>query len=94
TDDDFGSYAGDGLPDDWQVQYFGEDNADAGPNVDADGDGDSNLYEYHARLLPNDPTSFLSITLTPDATEGGRAPDALSWESRGELCSEHQGLAS
>jgi formylglycine-generating enzyme required for sulfatase activity len=71
TDDDFGSYAGDGLPDDWQVQYFGEDNADAGPNVDADGDGDSNLYEYHARLLPNDPTSFLSITLTPDATEGG-----------------------
>jgi hypothetical protein len=71
TDDDFGSYAGDGLPDDWQVQYFGEDNADAGPNVDADGDGDSNLYEYHARLLPNDPTSFLDITLTPDATEGG-----------------------
>ena len=71
TDDDFGSYAGDGLPDDWQVQYFGEDNAEAGPNVDADGDGDSNLYEYHARLLPNDPASFLSITLTPDATEGG-----------------------
>ncbi|NCF94033.1 MAG: hypothetical protein GWQ05_24180, partial [Verrucomicrobiaceae bacterium] len=70
TDDDFGSYAGDGLPDDWQVQYFGEDNADAGPNVDADRDGDSNLYEYHARLLPNDPTSFLEITVTPDATEG------------------------
>ena len=70
TDDDFGSYAGDGIPDDWQVQYFGEDNAEAGPNVDADGDGDSNLYEYHARLLPNDPASFLSITLTLDATEG------------------------
>ena len=80
TDDDFGSYAGDGLPDDWQVQYFGEDNADAGPNVDADGDGDSNLYEYHARLLPNDPTSFLSITLTPDATEG----DALLTLSPGK----------
>ena len=80
TDDDFGSYAGDGLPDDWQVQYFGEDNADAGPNVDADGDGDSNLYEYHARLLPNDPTSFLDITLTPDATEG----DALLTLSPGK----------
>ena len=80
TDDDFGSYAGDGLPDDWQVQYFGEDNAEAGPNVDADGDGDSNLYEYHARLLPNDPTSFLSITLTPDATEG----DALLTLSPGK----------
>ena len=80
TDDDFGSYAGDGLPDDWQVQYFGEDNAEAGPNVDADGDGDSNLYEYHARLLPNDPASFLSITLTPDATEG----DALLTLSPGK----------
>ena len=80
TDDDFGSYAGDGIPDDWQVQYFGEDNADAGPNVDADGDGDSNLYEYHARLLPNDPTSFLSITLTPDATQG----DALLTLSPGK----------
>ena len=73
TDDDFGSYAGDGLPDDWQVQYFGEDNAEAGPNVDADGDGDSNLYEYNARLLPNVPTSFLSFTMTPDATEGETA---------------------
>jgi hypothetical protein len=70
TDDDFGSYAGDGIPDDWQVQYFGEDNAEAGPNVDADGDGDSNLYEFHTRLLPNDSTSFLDITVTPDATEG------------------------
>ena len=80
TDDDFGIYAEDGLPDDWQVQYFGEDNAEAGPNVDADGDGDSNLYEYHARLLPNDPASFLSITLTPDATEG----DALLTLSPGK----------
>ena len=80
TDDDFGSYAGDGLPDDWQVQYFGEDNANAGPNVDADGDGDSNLYEYHARLLPNDPASFLDITLTPDAAEG----DALLTLSPGK----------
>ena len=80
TDDDFGSYAGDGLPDDWQVQYFGEDNADASPNVDADGDGDNNLYEYNARLLPNDPTSFLDITLTPAAAEG----DALLTLSPGK----------
>ena len=68
--DNFGSYASDGIGDEWQIQYFGSDNDDAGPTRDPDGDGDSNLYEYHARLLPNDPTSFLSITLTPDAAEG------------------------
>ena len=50
------------------MQDFGEDNADAGPNVDADEDGDSNLYEHHARLLPTDPTSFLEIAVTPDGT--------------------------
>ena len=44
--------------------------SDVSNSIDADGDGDSNLYEYNARLLPNDPTSFLSFTLTQDTTEG------------------------
>jgi hypothetical protein len=78
--DNFGSYASDGIGDDWQNQFFGLGNPDAGPTQDPDGDGDSNLYEYHACLLPNDPTSFLSITLTPDATEG----DALLTLSPGK----------
>ena len=69
--DNFGSYASDGIDDDWQNDHFGLSNPLAAPLLDPDGDGDNNLYEYHARLLPNDPTSFLDITLTPAAAEGG-----------------------
>ena len=79
--DNFGSYASDGIGDDWQNQFFGLDNPDAAPLLDPDGDGDNNLYEYHARLLPNDPTSFLDITLTPVAAEG----DALLTLSPGKV---------
>lgn len=45
-DDDFGAYAGDGLSDLWQVGYFGENNAQAGPGADADADGLINLQEF------------------------------------------------
>ena len=79
--DNFGSYASDGIGDDWQNQFFGLDNPDAGPSKDPDGDGDNNLYEYHARLLPNDPTRFPDITLVPDATQG----DALLTLSLGKV---------
>ena len=68
--DNFGSYASDGIGDDWQFDHFGLSNPLAAPLLDPDGDGDNNLYEYNARLLPNDPTSFLDITLVPDATQG------------------------
>ncbi|MDA7666563.1 hypothetical protein OAF58_00790 [bacterium] len=78
--DNFGSYASDGIGDDWQFDHFGLDNPLAAPLLDPDGDGDNNLYEYNARLLPNDPTSFLDITLTPAAAEG----DALLTLSPGK----------
>ena len=55
--DDFGSYAGDGIDDAWQVQYFGLDNPAAGPARDPDGDGQNNVFEYTAGT---DPTSALS----------------------------------
>ena len=35
---------GDGLPDSWEMKYFG--NLDQGPNDDPDGDGKTNLQEY------------------------------------------------
>lgn len=60
--DNFQSYAGDGLPDDWQVQYFGIGNPLAAPPLDPDGDGFDNLFEYNARLIPNDRLSFLAIS--------------------------------
>ena len=50
--DNFGSYAGDGLPDDFQVQYFGFDNPLAAPNLDVDGDGQTNYFEWVTGLSP------------------------------------------
>jgi hypothetical protein len=61
--DDYGSYAGDGIDDAWQVQYFGQPpNPLAGPNADADGTGQNNLFKYVAGLNPLDGSRFtLSI---------------------------------
>ena len=60
--DNFGSYAGDGVGDDWQVQYFGLNNPNAAPNVDFDGTGQTNLFKYIAGLNPLDGSRFtLSI---------------------------------
>ena len=64
--DNFGTYAGDGLGDDWQVQYFGlPPNANAAPARDPDGDGLSNLLEFTAGLVPTDPASTFHIRIAP-----------------------------
>lgn len=57
--DNFGSYAGDGLPDSWQLQYFGANNPLAAPTADASGTGQNNLFKYTAGLNPTDPASRL-----------------------------------
>ena len=59
--DDFGTYAGDGIDDAWQVLYFGVGNPNAGPNVDFDGTGQTNLFKYIAGLNPLDPTSRFTV---------------------------------
>ena len=51
--DDFGSYAADGLPDLWQVQYFGESGIQTGASADADSDGLTNLQEYAFGMNPS-----------------------------------------
>jgi len=56
--DNFGSYAMDGLDDGWQVQYFGIGNPDAAPWLDPDDDGQSNRYE---RIVGTDPTTNASL---------------------------------
>ncbi len=61
--DNFGTYAGDLIPDDWQVRYFGTGNPLAGPAIDADGDGFDNLFEYRAGLDPADPASVFTQRL-------------------------------
>ncbi len=63
--DDFGIYAKDGIPDDWQVQYFGQNNPNAAPDVDATGSGQTNLFKYVAGLNPTDPASVFRVTVQP-----------------------------
>lgn len=61
--DNYGSYGGDGLPDSWQVQFFGPDNPHAAPTADPDGDGQNNLLEYLAGTVPNDSASRFSLRI-------------------------------
>ena len=63
--DNFGSYAGDGIDDSWQAQYFGLDNPDAAPAEDPDGDGQNNKFEFAAGLVPTDPLSRFLFRIEP-----------------------------
>ena len=60
----------DGLPDDWQSGYWGNDPSKwPGAKEDADGDGATNLQEFLAGTNPSDPDSVLKIRM--DSTEQG-----------------------
>lgn len=63
--DNFGTYAGDGLDDNWQNLYFGLNNPLAAPTQDPDGDGQTNLFEFIAGLIPTSPASRFRLTLAP-----------------------------
>jgi len=70
--DNFGSYAGDGLDDSWQNQYFGLNNPNAGPLMDPDGDGQNNQFEFTAGLIPTDPASRFLLRVEPVAGQPGQ----------------------
>ena len=65
--DSFPSPTGDGIPDNWMTNHFGDANPAAGVNrgasQDADGDKLSNLNEYRTGMTPTDSTSAQRITL-------------------------------
>lgn len=65
--DDFGAYGSDGLPDGWQVGFFGLNNPDAAPGADASGTGQTNLFKYTAGLNPTDPASIFTLGIEPVA---------------------------
>jgi hypothetical protein len=66
--DNFGSYAGDWLNDGWQILHFGLENPEGLAAADPDGDGDTNLFEFHAQLVPTDPASRFFKTLNVTGT--------------------------
>lgn len=61
--DNFGAYAADGVGDDWQFQYFGLNNPLAAPTQDPDGDGQINIFEFTAGLIPTNPLSRFLLTI-------------------------------
>lgn len=64
--DNFGLYAADGLPDDWQVRFFGMNNALAAPGVDFTGNGQTNLFSYIADLDPTDHEAVFRLRIERD----------------------------
>lgn len=70
--DNFGTYAADGIGDDWQYQYFGAGNPNAGPSFDPDFDGHDNLFEFTAGLDPLSSTSRFLMTNGRPADQPGR----------------------
>lgn len=70
--DNFGTYAGDGLPDSWQAQYFGLNNPNAAPGLDPDNDGQTNFFEYTAGIVPTDPLSRFLLRIEPVPGQPGR----------------------
>jgi hypothetical protein len=65
--DNFGMYAGDNLPDSWQVQHFGEENPLAAPGVDVTGNGHTNFFAWLADLIPTDHHSVFRVAVEPGA---------------------------
>ena len=78
NNDDFGTYAGDGLPDSWQVQYFGLDNPAAAPTRNPDGTGQNNLFKYVAGLNPTDAASVFRVSLQAAAGQPGQTQIVFS----------------
>jgi len=64
----------DGLPDWWEMQYFG--NLSHGPNDDPDGDGSTNLAEFLAGTDPTNPASHPAIAARPRSPSNNRREPA------------------
>lgn len=61
---------GDGLPDAWELRYFGSTAATDDPNGDFDGDGLTNLMEYALNHNPTVPDSAGVPTFVADTAPG------------------------
>jgi hypothetical protein len=59
--DSNGDWDGDGLPDAWELQYFGHPTNAVSSN-DSDGDGSTDKAEFISGFNPTNPASYFSIT--------------------------------
>jgi hypothetical protein len=57
------AYANDTIPNDWQTQHFGRDNAAALADQDPDGDGRNNWFEFLTGTIPTRPDSFFQTSI-------------------------------
>ena len=73
SSDNFGTYAGDGIDDAWQVQYVGQPpNAKAAPTSTSDTSGLTNLFKYTAGLAPNNAAATFTVQVTPVPGQPGQ----------------------
>lgn len=79
--DNFGSYAADGIDDAWQAQYFGLDNPLAAPTADPNGTGQNNRFKFLAGLDPTLPASHpeARFVLTAQPVPGQPSQRQLSF---------------
>ena len=80
------NFAGDGIPDWWQVANFGLGSTNAMPTADPDGDGWSNFAEYFFNTSPTSYADTPSNSITPViVTNTGQTFFAASLYRRGAL---------
>jgi hypothetical protein len=71
--DNYGLYAGDGTPDDWQIHYFGVNNSNGVASANPDSDMLKNGDEYVADTNPTNRNSCLWLTkIQSDGASGMR----------------------
>ncbi len=62
--DDYGTYASDGIDDDWQIDWFGlPPNADAAASADPDADQQDNQFEFLSGFSPLDPLARFELRM-------------------------------
>jgi hypothetical protein len=72
NNDDLPGYAGDGIDDAWQFQYFGLNNPAAAPTFVSDGSGLTNQFKYLAGLVPGDANSTFHVSNALTAGQAGK----------------------
>jgi hypothetical protein len=78
--DSAGDSDSDGLPDAWELSYFGD--LSQGPDDQGDGDGFTNIHEYELGTDPTDPTDAPSLGHHYEYDALGRLKRVIVIESR------------